>query len=195
MFGCPQNQLSEHLCLCRHCKDYILLDIVLAHCRFGWKYQWIVIVPSARHLLPKPVYYHWRELPQVSFLSRQTCVWREKQVFVATKIWLSPPNKIEYGPGVCRDKSFVATKYFCRDKIRVLTRQPPVCRDKNDTCGSSRQCQFTLSVNLKLWKSSFPHETQRKWTVNQQFEHDHAHLMWPNYSSHPWRVEGNNGCT
>ena len=54
----------------------------------------------------QPLPYHWRELPQVSFLSRQT---------------------------FCRDKhTFVTTRH-------VLSRQTRVCRNKNDTCGSSRQ--------------------------------------------------------
>ena len=36
--------------------------------------------------------------------------------------------------------------YFCRDKRRVLTRQTQnLCRDKNHTCGISRQC--VLKVN------------------------------------------------
>ena len=49
----------------------------------------------------------------------------------------------------CRDKhNFVATNvlsgqaYFCGDKRRTLSQQrrlSQVCRDKNDTCGSSRQ--------------------------------------------------------
>ena len=44
-------------------------------------------------------------------------------------------DKIMFGQKFCRDKhTFVATKdVFCRDRTRV------VCRDKNDTCGSSRQ--------------------------------------------------------
>ena len=109
--------------------------------------------------------YHWRELPQVLFLSRQTRVCRgEKNVFccdkdmlvtttllsrqnyVATSILLSRQTR------VCRDKTCI-----CRDKTRLLSRQNYVCRnkylsrqktclsqqkfsrDKNDTCGSSRQ--------------------------------------------------------
>ena len=45
----------------------------------------------------RPLLYHWRELPQVSFLSRQKYPCRDKTYF-------------------CRDKSFVTTKIFCRDK-------------------------------------------------------------------------------
>ena len=54
-----------------------------------------------------PVSYHWRELPQVSFLSRQTFC-RDKHVrqnmsFISTKICLSRQTYF------CGDKSFVAT--------------------------------------------------------------------------------------
>ena len=53
-------------------------------------------------------YYHWRELPQVSFLSRQKFCCRDKIMFVATKPLLRQTR-------VCRDKHkfkhhFVATK-------------------------------------------------------------------------------------
>ena len=70
------------------------------------------------------VTYHWRELPQVSCLSRQTRVCRDKHVFVATKVCLSRQT-------FCRDKHiFVAASLLlsrqtcvCRDKTRLLTRQ------------------------------------------------------------------------
>ena len=71
------------------------------------------------------VEYDWRELPQVSFLSRQRRVCRDKTRLL---------SQLKYA---CRDKTFVATNtclsphirdnfffiYFCRDKRRV-------CRDK-----------------------------------------------------------------
>ena len=54
-------------------------------------------------------FYHWRQLPQVSFSSRQNTS------FVATKVCLPLQN-------FCRHKIiFVATKYFCRDKTFVAT--------------------------------------------------------------------------
>ena len=77
------------------------------------------------------VFYHWRELPQLSFLSRQkfcrdkhvlsrqkyfvaTKIFRRDKGFVATSILLPRQTRD------CRDKSklvFEATKnYFCRDK-------------------------------------------------------------------------------
>ena len=105
---------------------------------------------------------HWRELPQVSFLSRQSVC-----VFLATKVCLSiiggSCHKYHFcrdkglSPKDCRDKHvfcgdksmFVATNvflsrqaYFCRDKHvtnqTCLSRQN-VCRDKNYICGSSCQ--------------------------------------------------------
>ena len=74
--------------------------------------------------------YYWRELPQVSFLTRrQKYACRDKTV-VVTNTGVS--RQI-----FCRDKhNFVATKllsrqaYFCRDKRLVLSRQTRVCRDK-----------------------------------------------------------------
>ena len=67
--------------------------------------------------------YSWRELPQVSFLSRQN---------------------------VCHDKRFVSTSIhlswqtrFCRDKTRLLSRQTYACRDKTfvatNTCLSRQK--------------------------------------------------------
>ena len=58
--------------------------------------------------------YHWREVPQVSFLSHQTRVCRDKQIFVAT---------IDV---FCRDKHvFVTTKLFSRQKL-YLWQLPPM---------------------------------------------------------------------
>ena len=73
---------------------------------------------------------HWQELPQVSFLSRQTRVSRVTTRLVATVVCF------------CRDKiMFVATKYFCRNTILsrqmfvatniILSRQAYFCRDKH----------------------------------------------------------------
>ena len=93
------------------------------------------------------VLYHWRELPQVSFLStqntsfvatkvclpRQKYVCRNKHTFVATEICL---RHVFVATNISRDKSmlvateiFVATEiYVCRDKhtfvaTKVLSRQ------------------------------------------------------------------------
>ena len=80
----------------------------------------------------EPIYYHWWELPQISFLSLQTFC-RNKHVFVTTSILLSWQKDI-----FCCDKHmFVTTKvssswqnYVCRYKYLSC--------DKNYTCGSSR---------------------------------------------------------
>ena len=84
---------------------------------------------SARRRCAKgQVNYHWRELPQVSFLSRQAfCC--DKHVFLVTKyvkIMLHTfvaTNTCLSGQTFCRDKyNFVATNvlsrqaYFCHDK-------------------------------------------------------------------------------
>ena len=62
---------------------------------------------------------HWRELPQVSFLSRQKFC-RNKH---ATKLSVATKNIIE-----SRQNTSI-----------LLSRQARVFRDKNDTCGSSCQ--------------------------------------------------------
>ena len=96
----------------------------------------------------RTIYYHWRELPQVSFLSREKYACRDipccdKIMFVATKYF-------------CRGKTFVTTnifrdkgnfsarklllrqKYACRDKTFVLTNtclsRQNICRDKQNFC-------------------------------------------------------------
>ena len=90
--------------------------------------------------LPNRVTYHWRELPQVSFLSPQkfcACLSRQNTFFwfvfvFATKACYSfvATNFCRDKHVFCRDKSMLAaTKYitkvclFCRDKRRVLSRQ------------------------------------------------------------------------
>ena len=78
------------------------------------------------------LYYHWRELPQVSFLSRQIRrLCRDKSMLV-----LSRQNY------VCGDK-YLSRQNTCFVATNThLSRQTRVCRDKhdkNDTCGSSRQ--------------------------------------------------------
>ena len=58
---------------------------------------------------------HWRELPQVPFLLRQT--------FVATKLRLS------------------RQKYACRDKNYYLLQQIRVCRDKHTFVATNTCCR------------------------------------------------------
>ena len=64
----------------------------------------------------------------IIFVATNTCLSRQNTSFVPTKVCLSRQNY------VCRDKSFVAIKIFCRDKH--VTK---FCRDKNNTCGGCRQ--------------------------------------------------------
>ena len=87
------------------------------------------------------VIYHWRELPRLSFLSRQTQKWS----FVAKKVCLPRQNllflqKLCLKSLVCRDNSkLVVTKHLSRQKYDTrLSRENFRC-DKNDTCGTSRQ--------------------------------------------------------
>ena len=90
------------------------------------------------------VEYDWRELPQVSFLSRQRRVCRDKYVFVTTNTMGGTTTKIRLlsrQKYACCDKSFVAIKLclhsfvdtkdvFCRDKHLFSHREVYVCRDK-----------------------------------------------------------------
>ena len=67
-----------------------------------------LVVGVAYELLHDTIvcFYHWRELPQVSFLSRQM---------------------------FCRDKiMFVATKYFCHDKHVFVAKKK--CLSKQNVC-------------------------------------------------------------
>ena len=91
-------------------------------------------------LLPQQPFYHWRELPQVSFLSRQKFCW-DKHTFVVTKDVFCcngsmlvtkktfETNKIMFvATNICHGKSFATTnmclswqKFFCYDKTFVAT--------------------------------------------------------------------------
>ena len=76
-------------------------------------------IPTHAVMLPVHVIYHWRELPQVSFLSLQN------RSFVTTKVCLPHQN-------ICLDKIlFVATKYFCRNKSNTCPSQQKLCCDKH----------------------------------------------------------------
>ena len=72
----------------------------------GPSFSLFVCGPSFSRVLS----YHWRELPQISFLSRQTRVYRDttRLVFDATKYF-------------CLDKPAHFVAYFCCDKRRVLS--------------------------------------------------------------------------
>ena len=59
--------------------------------------------------------YHWRELPQVSFLSWQTHVCHDKHVFITTK------HIFCHNKSVLVTKTFVATKLCLSWQIFVMT--------------------------------------------------------------------------
>ena len=103
--------------------------------------NWPLVYFVFQHQLLKKTGQSWRELPQVSFLSRQKYACRDK-TFRATNTCLSQQicvstNILSRQNIFCRDKhNFVSTKvlsrqaYFCCDKRRLLSRQTRVCRDK-----------------------------------------------------------------
>ena len=76
--------------------------------------------------------YHWRELPQVSFWSRQKfcrykhCFVATKDVFCRDKSMLSATKRLS-NRCVCRDKT-------CRDKHTFAARKHVFCRDKHVFC-------------------------------------------------------------
>ena len=86
----------------------------------------------------QPLCYHWRELPQVSFLSRQTSVCLTKHVLCCNKSMLVTKevlllsqrkyfvmtNIILLGQNFCHTHTFVVTKdVFCRNKhVFVVTK-------------------------------------------------------------------------
>ena len=98
---------------------------------------------SARSILPNPtileevsvVDYHWRELPQVSFLSRQKYACRNK-TFVATKLCLS------------RQNIFVATNICCEKHVFVATN---ILLSPQKTCLSTNTC-FLSRQKWYLWQ-------------------------------------------
>ena len=65
------------------------------------------------------LFYHWRELTQVSFLSRQNTS------FVSTKVCLPRQN-------ICRDKICLSGQTFCHDKHTFVTTKDVFCPDKHD---------------------------------------------------------------
>ena len=98
--------------------------------------------------------YHWWELPEVSFWPRQkyaTNICCDKHAFVTTNVYIT-----FVATNICRDKRFVSTTIFWRDKhtfvatSMLLSRQNMsfvatktclsrqfvcFCRNKNYTCG------------------------------------------------------------
>ena len=81
--------------------------------------------------------------------------------FVATKVCLSRQTYF------CPDKTFVATK-LCLFRQNFCPQQTYFCRDKNDTCGSSRQWYPSTSsagcVNRDfMWQAHSGHDWQANW--------------------------------
>ena len=79
-------------------------------------------------------WYHWQELPQVSFLSRQKFCCDKS--FVTTKICLPQqnfcPDKIMF----CHDKIFLSwqTQKLCHDKHTFVVTKDEFCHDKHVYC-------------------------------------------------------------
>ena len=99
---------------------------------------------------------HWRELPQVSFLSRQSFA-AANTSFVATKVCLWRQNVFR-DKIVCRDEHktrllsrqnyasiiFVATNILLsQQRTCFVVTNTCFCRNKNDTCDSPRQWYWT----------------------------------------------------
>ena len=133
-----------------------------------------VIIAMALYTMQRS--YQWRELPQVSFLSRQ--FFCDKHMFVATKRVF------------CRDKSMlVATKVLSRQFFEIIfvmtkvLRQTRVCRDKNGTSGSSRQCYvsaFAVNRNddrVAIWCTDIgPNRAAGNHFVLSSFNNDSSHI-------------------
>ena len=81
--------------------------------------------------------YHWRQLPQVSFLSQQKFCHDKhefaatKHVFCRDKSTLVITKLLSKQTRVCHDKSFVEKAYFCRDKHMFVTTKHVFCCDKS----------------------------------------------------------------
>ena len=112
------------------------------HCHYC--YLSIIILLRS---LKQPAAYHWRELPQVSFLSRQK-FWRDKHMFDATKHVFCHDKSMFF-----RDKYiFVATKHFSK----VLSRQAYFCRDTRRVLPQqTRVCRF-VAAKWYLWRQWYP---------------------------------------
>ena len=76
-----------------------------------------------------------------SSVATNTYFWRQNTSFVATKECLARQN-------TCLSRQ----AYFRHDKRRVLSREKRVCRDKDDTCGSSRQWYTSVATKDVLTK-------------------------------------------
>ena len=89
--------------------------------------------------------YHWRELPQVSFLSRQMFC-HDKHVTVAKNV-LSRQN-ICHNKYLSRQKKF--TLRVCRDKTRLFSRQTRVFCDKRFICRNKNILSRFVAASILL---------------------------------------------
>ena len=69
--------------------------------------------------IPSQVSYHWRELPQVSFLSQQKFC-RNKQGFSQQNTSFVATKECLWRQNVCRDEHIFVQARVCRDKTRLL---------------------------------------------------------------------------
>ena len=104
--------------------------------------------------------YHWRELTQVSLLSRQTYACYDKTLLWGDKSMFGAKKLLSRQYYVCRVKTFVATNItantclsFCRDKndtCIILSWQKP-CFGATNTCLSRQNIFFTTSILLSRY--------------------------------------------
>ena len=82
--------------------------------------------------VPMTEEYHWRELPQVLFLSRQNTAFLSRKNYVCRyKIFLLRQNYFVAAKVLSRQAYFLSRQTrVCRDKTRLLSRQKYACRDK-----------------------------------------------------------------
>ena len=113
-------------------------------------------VEPCRPLLRTPDHCHWRELPQVSFLSRQTrLLSRQKyachdKAFVTTKLcWSSVAKLLLRQNYVCRYKTFVATKIILV-AAPSSDRSPPRL---NWTIHPMQPCKHCQESRLCFWEN------------------------------------------
>ena len=101
--------------------------------------------------------YHWREMPQVSFLSWQNFC-HDKITFVATEYFCH--DKTFVMTYICHDKSFVATKdvFFCDKHMFVMTKMIHVAAPTNDSNGQfntalqcyASHCTYVCFAQLEI---------------------------------------------
>ena len=97
--------------------------------------------------------YYWRELPQVSFLLRQTCVCHDRTIFCCDKSMLAATKLLT--------KLCLSCQKFCSDKnmfvvSKVLSQQAYFCHNKR--CVLLRQKRCIVATKLSLSRQNFCHD-------------------------------------